>query len=302
VGRFGGAGVEQRDQLVGARPDLVPRHADERGRWLTADRQRVRQPAHPAPVIAEVGVRVGREQHDAQVVRAVPAGELGDDRAGHRQHLLARTRQAHHSGPGQRDGHRHVVQVRPLGGLGLVRGARSVHLDRGGNGAQTDPELEEVVVPAASLPQPRPRTERGLQQRRRVRMGQATCGRLLGHCSSNRLVAARLCGFSIRGLGSTGAPAADPVAEERAEHHQRGQQQEQQVRRTAGHCGQDRPEHEGDGERHDREALALGRPALGRHRHPHGAGRGGMPGRTVEQQVALSVGTAGHRHRFRRDQ
>ena len=49
----------------------------QRGRWLAADRLGVGQPAQPAPVLARVPAWIGGEQYDAQVVRAVPAGEAG---------------------------------------------------------------------------------------------------------------------------------------------------------------------------------------------------------------------------------
>jgi hypothetical protein len=116
-------------------------------------------------------------------------------------------------------------------------------------------------------------------------VGQSSRGGLLRHRLPDRGFAAGQRRDMLRVVGPTAPAATEPVTEIRPEQHQRREQQEQQVRRAAGHRDKHRAEHEGDGEGHEREALAVHRPALGRQGHPHRPGRDDMSWRPVEQQV-----------------
>ncbi len=252
-------GVEQRGELGDPATYLLVVDADQGGRPRpeAVGRAAVRQPRRPGPVRARgeqgggpPGGQVGGEHHDPHVARRVQRRHLAEQRARQRQHPRAVPGQPDDADVGEGDGDRHVVDPRVVGrGLALGAGAG---LDRATRGRQdrdarrqargTHAQVQEVVVGGAALPDALQHTGGDVQQLSGVGCARAPPQPLDHHRVVQLLVDPRLLLGVRPQRRAVLLAAAEVVAHQVAEQHQRRQQAEQQE--VPG------PQHQGEGHRH----------------------------------------------------
>ncbi len=242
----------------------------------------------PGPMPVGCGCLVP-EQHQLHVAMAVPAGDLGDYRAGESQHRRPGSGDTRHAcfPERHREGHVRQRRVRPrldavlLGSIADEYGRREL--------ADAYPYGEEVLVVGAPLPQSPPGAGDGREQFRGVGRRLST-GMFLTHRSG---LGAPQRGGPLLGVlafeFAVAAAPARPIAQIVRYQHQRRQEQEQQVHRVAvdgeQHCAQ----HQRECRHQQRESRPLAQHRATRQRDfQPGRGRQ-QPRRPVDVHVPLAV-------------